>query len=41
MNHDSANRPPRTVRLWNERTVLSGILILSSVLFLILAFGPP
>ena len=42
MNRDSAVKEPFQMnRLWNELTILKGVLIVSSILFLVLAFCPP
>lgn len=41
MDQDSAKGPFQIGRLWNERTILGGVLIVSSILFVVLAFCPP
>ena len=41
MDRDSVKEPFEVGRLWNERTILRGVLIVSSILFLVLAFCPP
>ncbi len=41
MDQDAAKGPFQIVRLWNELTILRGVLIVSSILFLVLAFCPP
>jgi hypothetical protein len=40
MDQDSAKRPLQFGWLWNELTILKGVLIVSSILFLVLAFCP-
>jgi hypothetical protein len=41
MDRDSVKEPFEIGRLWNELTILKGVLIVSSILFLVLAFCPP
>ena len=41
MDQDSAKGPFHMDRLWNELTILKGVLIIASILFLVLAFCPP
>ena len=41
MDQDTARGPFPVGRLWNELTILRGVLIVSSILFLVLAFCPP
>ena len=41
MNQDTAKGPLQVGRLWKELTILRGVLIVSSIRFLVLAFGPP
>jgi len=41
MDQDAAKEPFQIGRLWNELTILKGVLIVSSILFLVLAFCPP
>ena len=41
MDQDAAKGPFQIGRLWNELTILKGVLIVSSILFLVLAFCPP
>ena len=41
MDRDSTRRLFQIGRLWSEQTILTGVLIVSSILFLVLAFCPP
>jgi len=41
MDQDTAKGPFEIGRLWSELTILRGVLIVSSILFLVLAFCPP
>jgi len=41
MDQKTAREPFQVGRLWNELTILKGVLIVSSILFLVLAFCPP
>jgi hypothetical protein len=41
MDQKSAKEPFQVGRLWNDLTILKGVLIVSSILFLVLAFCPP
>ena len=41
MDRNTARGPFQMERLWNELTILRGVLIVSSILFLVLAFCPP
>ncbi len=41
MDRESFKGPFEMGRLWNEATILRGVLIVSSILFLVLAFCPP
>jgi hypothetical protein len=41
MDQEPAKGPFQIERLWNEWTILRGVLIVSSILFLVLAFSPP
>jgi hypothetical protein len=41
MGQKPVKEPFQVTRLWNELTILKGVLIVSSILFLVLAFYPP
>jgi hypothetical protein len=41
MDRDAAKEPFRIDRFWSERMILRGVLIVSSILLLVLAFCPP
>jgi len=41
MDQKSAKELFQVSRLWNDLTILKGVLIVSSILFLVLAFCPP
>ena len=41
MDQKTAKEAFQVGRLWNELTILKGVLIVSSILFLVLAFCPP
>ena len=41
MDQDTGKGLFQVGRLWNELMVLRGVLIVSSILFLVLAFCPP
>lgn len=41
MDQDTGKGLFQIERLWNELTILRGVLIVSSILFLVLAFCPP
>jgi hypothetical protein len=41
MDRNDAKGPFLMERLWNELTILRGVLIVFSILFLVLAFCPP